>query len=420
MKLLLFTTCIFGVLLSADAQIAKTFTIEDCYRLARQNYPLIKQKELIVKSKEYSIENAMKGYLPQLSINGQATYQSNVTEIPIKIPNTSIPTISKDQYRFYAEIDQTISDGGLIKTRKESIEANAAVDDQKLEVDLYNLKERINGLFFGILLVNQQDTLTGIQKKDIQNGITATKAAIANGTSLRSSSDVLQAELLKADQQSIELKATRKAYFEMLSRFINQPLDENCLLEKPAQISIAQNIMRPEMFLFDSQKKLIDVQDKLLRAKNQPKVGLFLEAGYGRPALNMLKNDFAAYYVGGIRVNWPISGLYTYKKDKALLENNRRSVDIQKEAFLFNTVNTLQQQKEEIIKLQQLVQSDDEIIVLRNRIKNTAMSQLEYGVINPGDYLREVNAESEAKQNQLLHQIQLLKAEYEQQTTSGK
>src|SRR5580693_9333854 len=121
MKLLFFTTCVFGVLLSADAQMAKTFTIDDCYRLARQNYPLIKQKGLIVKSKEYSIENALKGYLPQLSINGQATYQSDVTEIPIKIPNTSIPTISKDQYRIYAEIDQTISDGGLIKMQKESI-----------------------------------------------------------------------------------------------------------------------------------------------------------------------------------------------------------------------------------------------------------------------------------------------------------
>ena len=139
---------------------------------------------------------------------------------------------------------------------------------------------------------------------------------------------------------------------------------------------------------------MIDVQNKLLRAKNQPKVGLFLQAGYGRPALNMLKNDFAGYYIGGIRVNWSLSGFYTYKKDKALLENNRKSIDIQKETFLFNTVNTLQQQKEEIIKLQELIQSDEEIIVLRNRVKNTAMAQLEYGVINSSDYLREVNAEA--------------------------
>jgi outer membrane protein TolC len=419
MKLLFFTTCICGVLFTANAQIAKTLTIEDCYRLARKNYPLLKQKELISKSKEYSIENASRGYWPQLSINGQATYQSDVTEIPIKIPNTTIPPISKDQYKIYTEVDQTIFDGGIIKMQKQSIEANAVVEDQKLEVELYNLKERINQMFFGILLVNEEDTLTEILKKDIHNGITKTNAAIANGSALKSSSDVLQAELLKADQHGIELKATREAYLERLSQFISQSLDENTLLERPVQISISQNITRPELSLFDNQKQMIAVQDKLLRAKNQPKVGLFLQAGYGRPALNMLKNDFGGYYVGGIRINWSLSGFYTYKKNKALLENNRKSIDIQKETFLFNTVNTLQQQKEEIIKLQELIQSDHEIIVLRNRIKNTAMAQLEYGVINSGDYLREVNAEAEAKQNQLLHKIQLLMAEYDQQTTSG-
>jgi outer membrane protein TolC len=419
MKLIFFTTCICGVLLTADAQIKKTLTIEDCYRLARQNYPLVKQKELILKSKEYSLENASKGYLPQFSINGQATYQSDVTEIPVKIPNTTIPTISKDQYKIYTEIDQTISDGGIIKMQKQSIEANAAVEDQKLEVELYNLKERINQMYFGILLVNEQDSLTEILKKDIHNGITKTNAAIANGTALKSSSDILQAELLKIDQHSIELSATRKAFIERLSQFISQSLDENILVDRPVQISISQNITRPELSLFDNQKKMIDVQDKLLRAKNQPKVGLFLQAGYGRPALNMLKNDFAGYYIGGLRVNWSLSGFYTYKKDKALLENNRQLIDIRKETFLFNTVNTLQQQKEEIIKLQELIQSDEEIIVLRNRIKNTAMAQLEYGVINSGDYLREVNAEAEAKQNQLLHNIQLIMAQYDQQTTSG-
>ncbi|MEP6927462.1 MAG: TolC family protein [Ginsengibacter sp.] len=419
MKLILLITCISFALLTVNAQILKTLTLEECYRLARQNYPLVKQKKLIEKNKEYSIENASKGYLPQFSINAQATYQSDVTEIPIKIPNTNIPTISKDQYKIYTEVNQTIFDGGIIKLQKQSIEANAFVEDQKLEVELYNLKERINRLYFGILLVDEQDTLTEILKKDIKNGITKTNAAIANGTALKSSADKLQAELLKVQQHTIELKATRKAYIEMLSHFINQSIDENPLLEKPASISITQNITRPELILFKNQEKIIDVQNKFLNAKNKPKVGLFLQAGYGRPALNFLKNNFTGYYIGGIRVNWPLSGFYTYKKEKDLLENNRRSIDVQKETFLFNIVNTLKGQKEEINKLQELIKSDEEIILLRNKIKNTALAQLDYGVINSGDYLREVNAEAEAKQNQLLHGIQLLMAEYDQQTTSG-
>jgi len=135
--------------------------------------------------------------------------------------------------------------------------------------------------------------------------------------------------------------------------------------------------------------------------------------------LNMLKNDFAGYYIGGIRAQWPLSGFYTYKKDKALLENNRKSIDIQKETFLFNIDNTLQWQNEEIARLLELIESDNKIIELRTRIKNTAMAQLEYGVINTSDYLREVNAEAGAQQNQALHKMQLLMAEYDQKTTSG-
>jgi outer membrane protein TolC len=419
MRVIILTTFAYIIFLTANAQIAKTLTIEDCYTLAHQNYPLIKQKEVISKSKEYSIENASKGYLPQFIINGQATYQSDVTEIPIKIPNTVIPAISKDQYKIYTEINQTIFDGGILKNQKQSIEAGAVAEDQKLEVDLYNLKERINQLFFGILLVKEQYILTEIQKKDIQNGIAKTNAEITNGTALKSSSDVLEAELLKVDQHSIELKATQHAYLEMLSQFINQSLDENTVFEKPAQISNSQNIRRPELSFFDAEKKTIDVQNKLIRVKNKPKVSLFVQAGYGRPALNMLKNEFAGYYLGGVKVNWSLSGFYTYKRDKALLENNRKSIEIQKETFIFNTNNTLKQQSEEILKLQELIKSDDQIILMREKVKNTATAQLGFGVINSSDYLREVNAEAEAKQNQLLHEIQLLKAQYDQQTTSG-
>jgi outer membrane protein TolC len=420
MKRLLFILSIFAALFTAKAQTAKPLSLEDCYSLARQNYPLVKQQELILKSKEYSIENISKGYLPQFAINGQATYQSDVTEIPIRLPNTTIPVLSKDQYKIYAEVNQNVFDGGIKKIQKQSIEADAAVDQQKLEVELYKLKERINQLFFGILLANEQLAQTEILKKDIRLGITKTNAAITNGTALKSSADALQAELLKADQRSIELQATNQSYRDMLSLFINRPMDQSSVLEKPAKVSASQNINRPELVLYDDEKKSFDIQNNLIKAKNLPQAGLFLQGGYGRPALNMLKNDFDAYYIGGARLTWSLSGLYTSKKEKALLNVKSKSVDLQKEIFLFNTNLTLKKQNAEISKLEELIRSDNGIIQLRSRIKNTALAQLEYGVINSSDYLREVNAEDQAKQTQLLHEIQLLMAQYDQQTTTGK
>lgn len=420
MKHLFFIVGILGLAFSVNAQIPDPITLEECYNLARQNYPLVKQQELIQKSKEYSIENISKAYLPQFAINGQATYQSEVTEIPVKLPNTIIPGLSKDQYKIYAEVNQTVFDGGVKRLQKQSIDADAAVDQQKIEVELYKLKDRINQLFFGILLANEQLLQTEILKKDIQLGISKTNAAIANGTALKSSADALQAELLKTDQRSIELKSVSRAYRDMLGLFINRPLDENSILEKPIKISAAQTINRPELTLYDTEKKLFDIQNLLINAKNLPKAGLFLQGGYGRPALNMLKNDFNAYYIGGLRLNWSLSGLYTSKKEKALLDIKSKTVDLQKEIFLFNTNITLKKQNAEISKLEELIRSDNDIIQLRTRIKNTALTQLEYGVINSSDYLREVNAEDQAKQTQLLHEIQLLMALYDQQTTTGK
>lgn len=421
MKRLLFVIFSFSAgLVIAKAQTITSLSIDECYQLARQNFPLIKQKDLIQKTKEYSITNISKGYLPQFVVNGQATYQSDVTEIPIKLPNTSISTLDKDQYKIYAEVNQAVFDGGVKRLQKQSVEADAAVEQQKLEVELYKLNERINQLFFGILLANEQLAQTDILKKDIQLGITKINAAIANGTALKSSGDALQAELLKTDQRTIELKSVSQAYRDMLGLFINKQLDEHSVLQRPAKIITSQTINRPEILLYDTEKKSLDVQTSLIKAKNLPKAGLFLQGGYGRPALNMLKNDFDAYYIGGAKITWSLSGLYTSKKEKALVNIKSKTVDLQKEVFLFNTNLTLKKQNAEISKLEQLIQSDNGIIQLRARIKNTALSQLEYGVINSSDYLREVNSEDQAKQTQLLHDIQLLMAQYDQQNTTGK
>jgi len=419
MKIQLLFLCLLLCTVSAKTQTTKAITLEECYTLSKQNYPLVKQRDLILKSKEYSVENATKGYLPQLAINGQATYQSQVTSIPIKLPGVDIPSLSKDQYKIYGEINQSLYDGGMIKQQKRVQEANAIVEEQKLEVELYKLKERVNQLFFGILLIDEQLKLTELVRDDIQNGIKKTNAAITNGVAFKSNADILKAELLKINQRSTELKANRKAYADMLALYLNQTVDENTRFVKPQNPLVSQTINRPELLVFENQVKNISIQNAILNAKVLPKFNLFLQGGYGRPALNLLSNKFEAYYIGGIRLNWSLSGLYTLKKDKALLDINRKNIDLQKEVFLFNTAFTLKQQSSEVTKLQELLSSDDEIISLRSGIKNATNVQLENGVINTNDYLREVNAEDQARENKLLHEIQLLMSQYTQQTTTG-
>lgn len=407
------------ILVCSGALHAQSLTIETCYSLAAENYPLVRQRELLAKSNEYTLQNLSKGYLPQLTVAGQATYQSEVTQVPISLPGMDIPTLSKDQYKFYGEVNQMLFDGGVIKQQKLTQQSNLEVEQQKLEVELYKIKERINQLFFGLLLVDEQIRQTELLKQDINLGLKKTEAAIANGTAFKSSADVLRAELLNADQRTTELKAARSAYAEMLGLFINRPLDASVTVEKPETLTISSDINRPEITLYESQNKTIDAQYKLLTARNLPKLNLFVQGGYGRPALNMLSNDFEAYYIGGVRLNWSLSGLYTLKKDKALLDLNRKTIAVQKETFLFNTNYSLRQQSAEVNKYTELLTSDNDIIALRTSVKQTASVQLENGVITSNDYLREVNAEDKARQNKIVHEIQLLMAQYAQQATTG-
>jgi outer membrane protein TolC len=401
------------------SQTVNSLTIDSCYAMAKRNYPLVKQYALIEKSKEYSIDNANKNYLPQFNIAGQATYQSEVTKVPISIPNVSIPELNKDQYKLYGEVSQPITDLFTVKDQKELVKANSEIEEQKIEVELYKLKERINNLFFGLLLIDAQIQQTELLKKDIQSGIDKINTAIANGTALKSSADNLKAELLKANQRTIELKSNKKGYAAMLSLFVNQPILESTTLVKPNPQIISNIINRPELKMYDLQKKTFDVQSKLITAKNLPRFSLFFQGGLGRPALNMLSNDVKGYYMGGLRLNWSLTGFYTYNKEKKILALNQNSLDIQKDVFLFNTNLNLQQQNSEVTKMQELIETDNSIITLRESIKNTTKNQLENGTVTTNDYLTAVNAQDQAQQNLLLHQIQLLMAQYNYQTTSG-
>ena len=403
---------------SANPQ-ATQLTLEECYVLARQNYPLIRERELILHTREYSVENASKGYLPQLSFSGQATYQTQTISFPFSIPGVKLPEFSKDQYRIQAELDQTIYDGGAIGQQKDLRRAEEGIQKANLEVNLYALKDRINQLFFGILLIDAQLEQNKLQRADLQSGADKTQASVNNGAAFRSSLDELKAEIFSTDQGRTELLASLNAYERMLSLFIGRQLDTNTSLVSPPPIPTAPEITRPELALFDFQKKTFDIQERQLRTNYMPKVNAFAQGAYGRPTLNFISNDFGFWALGGIRLSWSLAGLYTSKNDRRLLDIHRQDLDIQKETFLFNTRLSLDQQQSEVNKYQALIDQDQEIIGLRLSVKQAAGAQLENGVITSHDYINQVNAESQARQSLILHQVQLLQSEYNSKTVSG-
>ena len=390
----------------------ETITLEQCYQWSRENYPLIKKQELIKKAEQYTTENALKGWLPQINIVGQATYQNEVTELPIKLPNISVDPLSKDQYKVYADISQTIYDGGNIKNQKKLALAQSEIKNQQLAVDLDKLKERINQIYFGILLTDKQLLQLKLTKSDINEGIKKAEAQLKNGVIFRSNLDVLKAELVKIEQKEIELQAIKQNFVQMLSYFIKKNIDENTQLETPEKILLTKNNNRSELKLFDAQKQLLETQRKIINTKNTPKLGAFFQGGYGKPGFNMLKNEFDTFYIAGVRLNIPITGFYTQKNDLALLENQSQEIEIQRENFLFNQNFIEIQQRNDLEKIQNLINKDNELIELRKNIKTASLAQLENGVINTNDYLREVTAEEQAILTKITHEIQYLLTQY--------
>ncbi len=396
-------------------------TLEHCYEQARSNYPLIAQKELIDRSTAFNVANVQSGLLPQFAVYGQATYQSDVTQVPTRVPGFEVEPLSKDQYRIYAEVNQTIYEGGSNADQRQILETAARIEDQKIEVELYKIRERINQIFFGILLIDDQLTQVGLLQKDLENNISRTEAGIKNGTAFRMSLDQFQAEYLKAEQRKIEMQSMRIAYLTMLGHFINESLAPSTSLLRPAEISLEPEaeLHRPELTLYSFQSDLLGAQHAMGKNKVAPRVGFFLQGGYGRPGLNMLKNEFAGYYQGGIRLSWALSGFYNTRRDKEVLDLNLQQLEVQRKTFTFNTNLMTSQQEQELDKLRKLIEVDEKIIALRAQIRSTAEVQQQNGVITTNDYLRELNAEDQAKQSKLLHQTQLLLTQYAFKYTTG-
>jgi outer membrane protein TolC len=401
------------------SQTTPPLTLIQCYELARANYPLVKRYGLIAQTEAYHVANAGKGWLPQLAVNAKATYQSDVTKLPFDaeristiIPGFSIPTVSKDQYQLTAELTQTLWDGGSIHSAKELSHAQAEAERKQLESDLYALNERVNQLYFGCLLQDELLRQNALLQKELQVNIDRVASMIDNGVANASDRESLEVELLNARQRAIELTAGRKAYLATLAALIGRPVEESATLLAPVlpALPLPGAINRPELAALEAQDRLIEVQHGQVTAGLRPRIGLFVQGGYGRPGLNMLEDSFAPFYIAGVRFSWNIGKFYTLKNDRHKIETSRRMVDVQRETFLFNTALQLVRQNTEIEKMNQLLASDQEIIRLRRSIKEAAEAKLSNGVISVTDLIREINAEDMAHQTAHTHRIQHLMA----------
>ena len=401
--------------LSVHAQL----TLDDCQKKARENYPVIKRYDLIEQSKHYNLSNAAKGYLPQIQVNAKATYQSDVVSFPIQLPGITIPTLPKDQYQAVVDVSQVVWDGGMIRSQKQVIQANSEIESRQLEVEMYALEDRVNQMFFGILMFDARLDQNRMFQEELERNHKTVSDYMKNGIANQADLDAVRVEQLNAEQAQTQLQSTRAAYLEMLSYMLGEFIDNSAVFTKPNVDfpALSSTLNRPELLLFDAQKELFDSQKSVIKSSYMPRLGVFVQGGLGRPGLNMLSNSWDPFYIGGVRLSWNFSSLYSKNNDLRKIEINKNMVDTQQELFLYNIRLTENRQNEDIKRVRDLMKQDDEIIALRENIRRATEAKMANGTGTVTDLMREMTQEDLARQSKAAHEIDLLMAIYNLKNT---
>ena len=395
-------------------------TLTECVEKARNNYPQIKELDLIREAEKYDLSNAGQSWLPQLTISGKAQYQSDVVEMPFDIPGFDF-NLPHDQYSLVGEVSQTIWDGGSTASKKRLLRADANIQSQQLEVTLYSIRQRVENIFLGILLIDKQIVQNEIVIKSLYRNREAVQAGIEHGVSYRSNLNIVDVNILNYKQTISALKSDRRAYITMLGKLTGEDLSQAQFVEPSIDLQIdTTTLYRPELKLYKAQLEQAQAQRQDLQSNLYPKLNLSLQGGIGRPGLNMLKNDFEPYYTIGVKLQWNLGALYSRKNDIQKIAVQKERVKQEQETFILNTMLDVTDCLNEVHKAESVLEQDREIIRLREDIRQAGEEQYKQGVIMMTDLMDMIDDEFNAKVAESLHQVQLIMAICDLKNTLGQ
>lgn len=398
-------------------------SLEQCHERAYRNYPLLARYDLVSQTKDYTVANLRKGYLPRLSLNASASYQSDVAALPdiltglMEQNGYTVDGMRHDRYKVGIDVKQTLYDGGNIKARSQLAERDADVQAAGTDVEMYALRHRVNQLFFGVLLLDEQLRLNEEWVLLLESNLRKMEAMQRSGVAMESDVAAVKAEILNARQQRTSLTSGRNSYARMLAIFIGEEESLPPLLKPSADEPGSLENRRPELLLFDARLRQAEAGLRTLSAGLRPEVSLFMNGRYGYPGLDMFADMRSGKWslngIVGLQFTWNISRLYTFKNDKAQISLSQSIIGNEREVFLFNNNLQTMQVHAAIGQYREMMQRDDEIVRLRTTIREAAEAKLAGGVIDSDLLLREITAEHRAAIDRAVHEVEMLRNIYE-------
>lgn len=402
---------VFGFAAGVNAQ-QQTISLDSCLAAAMRNQPLSGQNNIYEESSSLQQKNIDNGKLPQLNINGQATYQNEVVQLLFNIPGAPAPVIPKAQYKVSLDANQLIYGGGSIDAQGIIEDYNRQINQLNNDAELYKIRERINQLYFSILLADLNVGVIDNTISDLNTRLAKVNASVKEGIMLPSATDVLNSEILKAGQRLLEVKSQKQMLVNTMQVLTGLTLNENTTFAEPVMdvnLSVYNNL-RPEFGVFGLMQQKLEATKKLSVSKELPKVYGFGTAGYGNPGYNFFKEGSAFFATVGAKVTWNFWNWHQTSREKQILDLNSSIIENQKNAYDLANKAQVQQYLADVQKAGELIKSDEEIIKLRKSITLSAASQLENGTLTATDYVTEQLAEEQALLTRNLHKMQLLQS----------
>lgn len=418
--------------LSAGA-MAQTITLEECLEHTRANFPLLDQKVVQQEIGESLSKALWYAYIPQLSLEGRATYQSHVTELDIELPKTpgmppmelDLPEIPKLQYQAYIQATQLIWDGGRVKAGAQIVKAETQVQQAEVDVQFRKIEEGVTELYFSLLMLERQQELQQILIGELARQEGRISSALSNGVAMENDLDLVRVEQLKAEQASEQLRLSHQAVLDALAVYTGMQLSPEHKATIPATpvLTTAKGdrfaAQRPEHTLLDAKLRSADASWQSYRAGGMPTIALFARGGYGRPGLNMLNPDPMPFAIGGVTLSWNFGKLYDYSAQQKKLEGTSRLIELQREALEREIASKEAQYSAEAKQYQALVDKDREIVALHKRIAERGKLQEHEGTLSTTDYLQQISNYHAAEQTAEVHQLQYLRSLYRLKNNLG-
>src|SRR5215213_292438 len=402
----------------ASAATADSIQLDALHQQAVAGDPRQRQFTLLAKQSELRLSNLSAGRLPVISAEAQAQYQSDVFTPPEQPGGgTLFPSPANDTYDSRISVQQAIVDP-TIGVRQRVERAQLAESEAKVRTALFDLRREVNEAFFSASLLAERHRIIAVTVADLEKQLQEAGARVREGAALPSDTAAIQATLLERRQDEAEVEADRQAALVRLTELVKQPVSRDAAFALPdltqataqARAGLDSLRTRPEYERFARTRDVLTQQQEAVSADQKPRLSAFGQAGYGRPGLNPVSDNFDSYYLAGVKVKWTPWNWGATRRERDAIAIQRDIVASEEAAFTSRLTRDIQNDLADIDRLDAALALDDQIVALRERVDAETGIRFREGVVTASEYVDRNTDVLEARLARATHRVEQVQA----------